>query len=105
MSNVFCARFDVVLRTLRLVLERIAVKWNRHSVHKLRAAAFPQRKVLVVEHQCAAARGDLSIAIRSRCADQTDMRRIGRVDVFAQRFWNGRQWILSERLGEVIRAC
>ena len=33
------------------------------------------------------------------------MRRIGRVDVFVQRFWNGRQCTLSERLGEVIRAC
>src|SRR5260370_42502825 len=33
------------------------------------------------------------------------MRRIGRIDVFVQRFWNGRQRTLSERLGEVIRAC
>src|SRR5258708_36841969 len=33
------------------------------------------------------------------------MRRIGRVDVFMQRFRNGRQCTLSERLGEVIRAC
>src|SRR5579862_1083195 len=62
------------------------------------SAALPQRKVLVVEHHRAATRGNLSISTRQRRADQADMRWIGRIDVFLQRFWNCRQRSLHERL-------